>query len=74
MINIARWKIILTAIVCAFAILYSMPNVMGENARNFVTNKLPGFVPHQTINLGLDLQGGSHLLLEVDLSSVIRLH
>lgn len=72
MINIARWKIILTAIVCAFALLYSMPNVMGEGARNFITDKLPGFVPHKTVNLGLDLQGGSHLLLEVDLSSVIK--
>jgi len=72
MINIARWKIILTAIVCAFALLYSMPNVMGEGARNFVTEKLPNFVPHKTVNLGLDLQGGSHLLLEVDLSSVIK--
>jgi len=49
MINIARWKIILTAIVCAFALLYSMPNVMGEGARNFVTEKLPNFVPHKTV-------------------------
>jgi preprotein translocase subunit SecD len=28
--------------------------------------KLPGFLPHQRLNLGLDLQGGSSLLLQVD--------
>ena len=26
----------------------------------------PGFLPHQRLNLGLDLQGGSSLLYEVD--------
>ncbi len=71
MVHIARWKIILTLIVCAFALLYSLPNVIGAGARDFISSKLPAFVPHQTVNLGLDLQGGSHLLLEVDLSSVI---
>ena len=32
---------------------------------------MPDWLPHQQINLGLDLQGGSHLLLEVDLGAVI---
>lgn len=27
---------------------------------------MPGFLPQKTLNLGLDLQGGSYLLLEVD--------
>src|ERR1019366_2732455 len=26
----------------------------------------PSWIPHQKLNLGLDLQGGSYLLLEVD--------
>ena len=71
MVQIARWKIILTALVCAFAVLYSAPNVIGQGARDFIETKLPGIIPHKAVNLGLDLQGGSHLLLEVDLSSVI---
>ena len=29
-------------------------------------------MPHKQINLGLDLQGGSHLLLEVDVQAVIQ--
>ena len=31
---------------------------------------MPGMF-NRTINLGLDLQGGAHMLLEVDLSSVM---
>lgn len=72
MINIARWKIILVLIVIAFGVLYAAPNVMGGKARDFVSNNLPGIVPHQTINLGLDLQGGSHLLLQVELKNIIK--
>ncbi|MCI5060534.1 MAG: protein translocase subunit SecD [Alphaproteobacteria bacterium] len=72
MLHIARWKIILILLVCAFGVLYAAPNVIGAGVRGFIADKLPGFVPHQTVNLGLDLQGGSHLLLEVDLDSVMK--
>jgi preprotein translocase subunit SecD len=33
---------------------------------------LPGWLPNKQVSLGLDLQGGSHLLLEVDSRAVIR--
>jgi len=44
-------------------LLFAIPNVLPKNVRD----NLPGFLPSQTLNLGLDLQGGAHLLLEVDL-------
>jgi len=47
--------------------LFGAPNFLSENARN----NLPGFLPKGTINLGLDLQGGSYLLLGVDTDKVI---
>ena len=72
MIYIDRWKIILVIIVCALGILYSSPNVIGAGARDFIEEKMPSFFPSKTVNLGLDLQGGSHLLLEVDLGTVIK--
>src|SRR5262249_40944118 len=37
-------------------------------------DKLPGWLPHEQVSLGLDLQGGSHLLLEVDVNSLIHEH
>jgi preprotein translocase subunit SecD len=72
MLHIPRWKIILVLLVIAFAVLYAAPNVIGSKARDYVANNLPGFIPHQTVNLGLDLQGGSHLLLQVELDNVIK--
>lgn len=72
MIHIARWKIYLVLIVCTWGLLYSLPNVIGQDARQFVQEKLPSFMPHQTINLGLDLQGGSHLLLQVEMGDVMK--
>lgn len=71
MIYTTRWKTILIVTVCLLGLLFSLPNVIGANARNFIDTKLPSFFPTKTVNLGLDLQGGSHLLLEVDLSSVM---
>ncbi len=68
MIYFARWKIILVALACVFGIAFALPNVMSSR---FVAS-IPTWLPNQQINLGLDLQGGSHLLLEVDVQSVIR--
>src|SRR6185312_14202471 len=33
---------------------------------------LPSWVPKKQVSLGLDLRGGSHLLLEVDMNAVRR--
>ena len=72
MLHIARWKFILILVVCAFGIIYSAPNLLSAQTRQYIEEKLPGIVPHQSVNLGLDLQGGSHLLLQVELDSVIK--
>lgn len=71
MIYLPRWKVILIIAVCALGVLYAMPNLMGAKAVAWAEQHLPGFLPHQTVNLGLDLRGGSHLLLEVETDSVI---
>ncbi|MDR0677884.1 MAG: protein translocase subunit SecD [Holosporaceae bacterium] len=61
-----RWKEILVACVCAFGILFALPNILPES----ILSKLPEWLPNQRVSLGLDLRGGAHLLLEVDLESV----
>lgn len=71
MLHIARWKIFMILAVCLWAVLYSMPNVAGPGLRTAL-EKMPGWMPHKTVNLGLDLQGGSHLLLEVDVNNVVH--
>lgn len=55
-------------VLCALSIVYAAPNLIPKPVRD----SLPGWMPSQTINLGLDLQGGSYLLLQVDLSSITK--
>lgn len=68
MVYFAKWKMVLVAVVCLFGVAFAFPNVLGKEE----AGTLPSWLPNQTINLGLDLQGGSHLLLEVDVNSVLR--
>ena len=72
MVQIARWKIILILCVCGWGFLYALPNVWGHGMRSWTQEHLPSIVPHKTVNLGLDLRGGAHLLLEVKLETVIK--
>ena len=69
MIRIARWKIISTVLVCALGVVFALPNVVSESTRI----NLPSWL-QKTINLGLELQGGSHLQLEIDMKAVHKDH
>jgi preprotein translocase subunit SecD len=66
MIHLSRWKVILLALSLAFGILFAYPSLLTPAQRE----ALPGFLPKNTLNLGLDLQGGSYLLLEVDVTEM----
>jgi preprotein translocase subunit SecD len=54
--------------VCLLALLLTLPNLFSKDT----VESWPSWVPSGQINLGLDLQGGSHLLLEADLDAVIQ--
>jgi preprotein translocase subunit SecD len=54
------WKLILVFAVIAAAVIYVLPTFE------------PGLWPHKQINLGLDLQGGMHLVLEVDTAKAVE--
>jgi preprotein translocase subunit SecD len=62
MITFSRWKILLVIVAVVFGVIFALPNVLPQGVRD----RLPAFMPKQTLNLGLDLQGGSYLLYEVD--------
>jgi protein-export membrane protein SecD len=65
MLYFAQWKVLLILAVCALGVLFSLPNVFTPAQLSF----LPSQVPHKQVNLGLDLRGGSYLLLEVDFNA-----
>ncbi len=71
MIYLERWKVFLILAVCVLAVLYAAPNVAGQTAVAWLQAHTPSFFPNQTVNLGLDLRGGSYLLLEVATDVVI---
>ena len=72
MVHISPWKRFLILAVCVFGVLYALPNLMSEQTRASLQGKLPAWVPHKTINLGLDLRGGAHLLYEVKVDVVFK--
>ncbi len=72
MLYIERWKTYCIIAVCLFGVLYASPNLMGKQTLAWMQANLPSVLPTQTVNLGLDLRGGSYLLLQVDLDVVIE--
>ncbi|PCK00354.1 MAG: protein translocase subunit SecD [Zetaproteobacteria bacterium] len=70
MIQIPRWKIFLILFVCIYGFAYSSPNFVGAQTHQWMKESLPNWMPKKTVNLGLDLRGGAHLLYEVDLKAV----
>jgi preprotein translocase subunit SecD len=68
MLQVARWRVILVAVVTVMGLAFAFPNFVPERMRD----QIPNFLPKQAINLGLDLRGGSQLLLEIDTATLRR--
>ena len=66
MLFFSRSKILMILGAVILGLFFAAPNAMKADLRD----NLPGTF-QRTINLGLDLQGGAHMLLAVDLSTVI---
>ena len=62
MLYFSKFRIIIILLISLFFILFASSNLF-KISNNFLNKK---------INLGLDLQGGSYLLLEIDNSPVIE--
>jgi protein-export membrane protein SecD len=68
MLKLPNWLIAVIFALTSVAVLFAAPNLLPESVRA----SLPGFLPKNIINLGLDLRGGSYLLLGVDTKKVIN--
>ena len=67
MLYFSRWKAILIWLTIAAGVLYAAPNLLPAS----VTANLPAWAPHARMPLGLDLQGGSHILLKLERNDLI---
>ncbi len=68
MIHFSKFKIIMVMVICAIGLAFAAPNLFSSE----MLKQVPDWLPHKRMHLGLDLQGGSHLLLEVNLKAITR--
>ncbi|TIX90025.1 protein translocase subunit SecDF [Rhizobium sp. P44RR-XXIV] len=66
MLHVSWWKTTLIWFVVLLSVLLAAPNLLGER----YLSSLPTWWAHRKIELGLDLRGGSHLLLKIERDDV----
>ena len=64
MLQFPPWKVILVLAIIVWGVLLALPNVVNMSGA-------PGWVPKKPVNLGLDLQGGVYLEMEIRPEEVI---
>src|ERR1700712_2176102 len=72
MLRLATWKVASILGLILVAALLMAPSFLSPDAVAGLESRLPSWLPVRPIVLGLDLQGGAHLLMEVDSPSVLK--
>ncbi len=68
----SRWKVISILAMSILAFLIIIPSFLSESTRKSAQNYLPSWFKLKPVVLGLDLQGGAHIVLQVDSKDVTR--
>ncbi len=63
-----KFNLITLVVIFFIAVFYALPNLL----TNFKFNSISSILPGKTVNLGLDLKGGSYLLLQAEMNSVFN--
>ncbi len=61
-----KWRTVLVAAVTVLGLVFLLPTLLGPDSG------LPGFLKDKRLRLGLDLQGGMHLVLEVQAEKAVE--
>ncbi len=72
MVYLSPFKKWLTIAICVVSLLYAAPNVVSREITKPLAETYSRWLPVHPVNLGLDLQGGSYLLLGVDIEVALR--
>lgn len=77
MLRLQARKVILVLLVLLFGCGLAVPNLLSPETRKAIEQGAPSWIPRfllpiHAMTLGLDLQGGSHVLLEIDRAELIR--
>lgn len=68
MLYFARWKTILLWLAILVSVLLALPNLFSKEG----LKHLPSWLPTKQMTLGLDLQGGSHIMLQLQRSDIVK--
>ncbi|MGH6802876.1 MAG: protein translocase subunit SecD [Methyloceanibacter sp.] len=68
MLHFQKWKLILALSIVVAGFLFALPNLFPAATMA----RLPTWIPHKQVNLGLDLQGGAHLLYQLDEKEMVE--
>ncbi|HET9335801.1 MAG TPA: protein translocase subunit SecD [Sphingomicrobium sp.] len=68
MLDFPRWKVWLVSLTVLAGILLAVPSLLPEKQ----VESWPDWIPSSRINLGLDIAGGSQLLLEADIADAAK--
>jgi SecD/SecF fusion protein len=62
MLYFSRWKTVSIWAIVLLGILFALPNALPQSW----LSAMPDWLPKRSMTLGLDLQGGSHILLQLE--------
>ncbi|GEO84891.1 MULTISPECIES: protein translocase subunit SecDF [Alphaproteobacteria] len=68
MLYFSRWKTFFIWFTVLVSVLVAMPNLFSDEQ----LRALPSWVPAKKVTLGLDLQGGSHIMLKIEKADIIK--
>ena len=68
MLHFANWKITLILVLVIGGLTFALPNLIDKDTLKGV----PSWLPNKQISLGLDLQGGAHLLFQMDEKELVE--
>lgn len=66
MLQFTRTKVFFILLTCLAGFAIALPNLLSKET----VASWPWYLPHKQMPLGLDLQGGAHLLLEMDQNEI----
>lgn len=68
MLYFSRWKTISIWLIVLLGAIFALPNALPQST----LDAMPNWMPKSPMTLGLDLQGGSHILLAVDRQDLVN--
>ncbi|PPJ46761.1 protein translocase subunit SecDF [Rhizobium sp. KAs_5_22] len=68
MLYFSRWKTFFIWFTVLVSVLVAMPNLLSDEQ----LEALPSWMPSKKVTLGLDLQGGSHIMLKIEKADIVK--